>query len=402
MNRPLESRGFTLIEMMVAMAILSVVITSALAIVVGVNGSSTRVRKIGDAQVAARQGLDELALEIRGAGSGAASGEIGVAPGTSGAVARRVPVIYSGPNVTITEPGGQAVVTNSIFIIGGDASSVTVPSDNSGMQGVVVSASNGQPLTIICSDVTGAATDCANGLLKAPLPALLVGDMRDAAYVTPTALAAPAADSTFNPAVVTTQKLTYNAAAANAYAPSPKAPFGFLPGAILTRARVTHWYLKQAAAGQPPQLVRSFPVLTSNAMSVACSSGDAPFIDETNDPAGPAGTVMSTAPIESLQIRYILDSAGTNNPTQFTSTSLISVCDVTVPSTIREVRLQVVSRTSQPDYNSNSTAYRVSYSTPGFEGASPMVVAGGSTTDAYPRRAFTTAVVPRSLQGVRL
>jgi hypothetical protein len=66
------------------------------------------------------------------------------------------------------------------------------------------------------------------------------------------------------------------------------------------------------------------------------------------------------------------------------------------------VRLQVVTRTNIADFNSNESAHRVSYATPTWEGASPSVGSTASATDAYPRRAFSTSVVPRSLQGVRL
>ena len=62
-----------------------------------------------------------------------------------------------------------------------------------------------------------------------------------------------------------------------------------------------------------------------------------------------------------------------------------------------QVRLQVVARTTVPDVD-QATRMRNLYSTPGFEGTSPS----STTQDAYPRRAFTVSVAPRSLQGVRL
>jgi prepilin-type N-terminal cleavage/methylation domain-containing protein len=282
MTRFGRSRGFTLVELMIAMAILAVVISGAMAIVVGLNASSTRVRKIGDAQIGARAALDLLAMDVRAAGSGAASGAIGIAPGGAGATARRIPAIYSGPNVTITEPGGQTVVTNSVFIVSADPSWGTIGNDATGMQGVVVAASAGQPLAIACSDVNGNAVDCAGtpanpGLLASPLPPLLVGDFRDFVYLVPTSVGSLAN----NPPYGRTQQLTYKEEAAAAYSPSPKAPFGFLPGAVVTRARVAHWYVRQTNGGAP-QLVRSFPTLTPNALGPACDpNNDTPFIDET-------------------------------------------------------------------------------------------------------------------------
>jgi len=259
------------------------------------------------------------------------------------------------------------------------------------MQAVVVAASQSAPLTVVCSDPTGASVDCANGLLKTLTP-LLVGDFRDSVYLTPTALGGPQNTPP-------TQQLDYAEKAGNAYSPSPKAPFGFLPGANLIRARVVHWYLWQPSAAARPQLRRSYPVLTGSALGTACANGDLPFLDETNDPSGdsPAGSDMGGGAIESLQVRFVVDAGGTNNPAQFTMLSNIGVCDTAVPATIREVRVQVVARTAVADVN-QAAKERKLYSTPGFEGVTPSA----TTSDAYPRRAFTVGVVPRNLQGVRL
>jgi hypothetical protein len=259
--------------------------------------------------------------------------------------------------------------------------------------GVVTAASQGTPLTVVCYDRTGASVDCKNTLIPAALPPLVVGDFRNAVLLSPTNLQAPAG-------VPPTQQLDYAEKASNAYSPDPKAPFGFVPGANMLRARVTHWYLRQASATDTPQLVRSFPTLTTTAIGSACAAGDIPFIDETNTTTGtpPVGTVMSTMPIESLQIRFMVDPTQTDNPAQFTMLNTIGVCDTTVPATVREVRLQVVSRTTSADLQGTTTNQQVAYSTPGFEGASPST----TTKDAYPRRAFSLTVVPRNLQGVRL
>jgi prepilin-type N-terminal cleavage/methylation domain-containing protein len=386
-----RARGFTLIEMMVAMAMLAAVVSAAMAMVIGMNASSRRVRIVGDTQTGARQGLEQLAAEIRAAGGGISTGQIGIAPG--GGSARRMPVIYSGPNVTITEPGGQTIVTNSIFIITSDPTAIGYDVAGNGTMGVVTAASTGTPLTVVCYDRTGASVDCKNTLIPAALPPLIVGDFRNAVFLSPTNLQAPAG-------VPPTQQLDYAEKASNAYSPDPKAPFGFLPGANLLRARVTHWYLRQASATDTPQLVRSFPTLTTTALGAACAPGDIPFIDETNTNSGtpPVGTVMGTAPIESLQIRFMVDPAGSDNPAQFTMLNTIGVCDTTVPATVREVRLQVVSRTSSADLKGATTNQQVVYSTPGFEGTTPSA----TTQDAYPRRAFSLTVVPRNVQGVRL
>jgi hypothetical protein len=169
-----------------------------------------------------------------------------------------------------------------------------------------------------------------------------------------------------------TQQLDYAEKLTDSYAPDPKAPFGFVPGANLTRARVVHWYLWQPDPAKPPQLRRSFPALTPTAMNVNCANTDKPFLDETNDNSGnvPTGTDMSGGAIESLQIRFMVDASGNDDPAQFTQLNSIGVCDTAVPATIREVRLQVVSRTASPDKDQADNK-RVLYSTPDFEGATP-------------------------------
>ena len=392
-----RSSGFTLVEMLIAVAMLSAVMAAAMGMVIGMNASTRHVRIVGDAQTAARSGVEELAAEIRAAGGGVSTGQIGIDPG--GGTPRRLPVIYSGPNVTITEPAGQTIVTNSIFIITADAryTAVDLTDANNrqgvGMMGIVTAASTGVPLTIVCADASGASVNCKNDLIPSPqLPPLIIGDFRNAAYVVPTSLGDPAP---------TTQQLAY-VSSAN-FAPNPKAPFGFDVNSTILRARVTHWYLRQATATDTPQLVRSFPTLSTIALPAACSPGDLPFLDETNALGGAVGTVMGTAPVDSLQIRFITDPTAANQPAAFTMVNSISVCDTTVPATLREVRLQVVARTSSGDLQGSSTSVkRVLYATPGFEGTTPAAGGGGVTQDSYPRRAFNLSAVPRNLQGYRL
>ena len=98
-----RSSGFTLVEMLIAVAMLSAVMAAAMGMVIGMNASTRHVRIVGDAQTAARSGVEELAAEIRAAGGGVSTGQIGIDPG--GGTPRRLPVIYSGPNVTIIRIG---------------------------------------------------------------------------------------------------------------------------------------------------------------------------------------------------------------------------------------------------------------------------------------------------------
>jgi hypothetical protein len=209
--------------------------------------------------------------------------------------------------------------------------------------------------------------------------------------MTPTALTA------FNSGSPT-QSLTYAEEAGSAYAPDPHAPFGFTPGANVSIARVVHWYLKQTGNSQP-QLMRSYPKLTSSALGTNCSSSDVPFVDETNG-GTVVGKPMGTTAIENLQIRFVTDPYQTDNPQLYTMVNSIGVCDVTVPATVRAIRVQVEAIADDVDLSAGTgqTKPIANYATPLYEGTSPSA----STQDAYPRRAFSMTVVPRNLQGSRI
>ena len=68
---------------------------------------------------------------------------------------RRIPAMFLGPNVTITEPGGQTIITNSIFIAMSNATTISIPFSNTGTQGVVVAATATTPLQIQCGNWPG-------------------------------------------------------------------------------------------------------------------------------------------------------------------------------------------------------------------------------------------------------
>ena len=51
--------------------------------------------------------------------------------------------------------------------------------------------------------------------------------------------------------------------------------------------------------------------------------------------------------------------------------------------------------------DAKGAAWVIGYVTPAYEGVSPVAVGGKPTDDPYPRRAFSTRVTPRSLQGGR-
>jgi|GEM_PF-1645243 len=400
-------RGFTLVEVMISSALLSVILGGAMVVVVGVNGASERVRRVGDAQEAARLALAGLSEEIRVAGSGASSGLVGVAP--SGGSTRRVPVVYSGPDVTVTQPDGTTtMITNSIYVISTEPGVGIPGSDGTETLGVVAQAPDGGsvPIQVECVNNIGVQIDCSDnsnsGALirttSGTISPLLVGDFANAVYMRPTSLGGVTAGS---------QSLTFSEQGSGAFSPDPKAPFGFTKGATMGIARVTHWYLKQQSDPNDWELVRSRPTLNTNALGAGCANTDAPFIDETTPGfAAPVGVVVGSGPLVSMQIRYIMDSNQTDDPQQYTiwngtnnltgdQSNHLSVCDGFQELHLREVRMQIVARAASPDHQTNATGHVSRYSTPGYDGT-----LAGTATDAFPRRSFEARVVPRNLQGV--
>jgi len=429
--RKRSSRGFTLVEIMVAAALLIVMIGATFGALIATNNSSQRIYRIAVTQEIARQGLDILAADIREAGLGIAGGSVNAAPnfGLPTGVQIQIPVIYSGPNITVTQPNQtSSIVTNSIFILSAEASTVGMPADTTavpGIQGEVVAVTGASPplLQVACAQLNGSLVNCdgsASPIIIGSSP-LLIGDLRHAAVVTPTLVTSGASGTE----LVTTQE----AQSGGLPQVDPKSPYGIPSGAILSRLRVVHWYLKQTDPSAPPRLYRSTPVLGAKGSSSANLATLGAFSDETTDPVnGVQGKEMGAGPIQSLQIRYILDPYATNQFSQFqiaNSISPVGTADIAsniVPqavSTLREVRIEIVSLADQPDLATNLGQLQIGYTTPGFEGTSPTAGTGGGAgggsgggsgggtaavvpTDPYPRRAFTVRVTPRALQGARL
>jgi hypothetical protein len=399
---------------MTVMLLFAVASGAALALLVGVTGSSQRVTNIADVQSTVRLALDQLALEIRHAGMGASSAQVLIGQGNP-PVPRRVPVIWSGPNVTVTEPGGQTLVTNSIYILGSEP--VTVGRSASGVELLATVAADSATgpgasgITLYCADSNGTPLDCATAAVTgvspagpmagATLPPLLIGDFRNAAFISPTGLTALAGTPR-------RQTLTYAEQTVSSFAPDPKFPFGFARGANVSRARVSHWYLRQPSPGSPPVLVRSHPTLSTAAIANQCLTGDNPFLDETNTSGGAVGIDVGAGPVVSLQFRFLADPSNTDNPAQYQMVSQIGTCDVATVAQLREVRIQIVTVARSPDKTVETAARIPRYHTPAFEAVTSTPAWNGTgvcpagACDAYPRRALTERIVPRNVQGSRL
>ncbi len=406
-DRVTVTRGFTLLEIMVSVALLGILAASTFGVLIATNNSSQRIYRIANTQETARQALDILATDLRAAGLGIASGEVGVAP--AALAEYRIPVVYSGPDMVVQQPYQRStLITNSIFIVSADSSSLGLPYDGSGLQGGVTDAGVGTPMEILCVLSDGGAAGCETTssaiYLGANIP-LLVGDLRNAVVLTPTALR-----SSGNAGA---EMLTYKEASVISL--DPKAPYTVPAGALLSRLRVVHWYLRQDDPSAPPRLYRSKPVLASTT-SFSCNAGGSLFQDETTGNTAVVGQDMGAGPVQSLQFRYVLD-VNNQGPSGYQMANSIGPCDnadisnSVVPqavSKLREVRVQVVSLSTQPDLTTSvSSTLKIGYTTPSFEG-SLWTPDGGTLTDAgpnaltlsdpYPRRAFNVRVVPRALQ----
>jgi len=400
MIRSRRMSGFTLIELMVAMALLAVIIGAAMGAFMSTNLAANQAYVSANMQEDTRLALDALASDLRIAGLGASDGTVGIAPG--GNWSMRVPTVYP-MTQTMTDPNNLSYTVTSVFILGAEPATVGFGTTGDGIEGVVTDPTQ---VKVLCYTSPQAATlpntqvDCAassvgsdgveHGLLlgsASNFAPILVHDHQRAAVLLPVSVSGFAGAGS-------SQLIDFSGSSGAVKPnPSPTAPFGFAQGFQVSRLRAVHWYLKQTA-GQSPRLYRSHPTLTTATdLPTGCQN---PFLDESNTVGGVKGVEISTGPVESLQARFIFDFALANDPTQFTmstSTPAIDPCSSTILDTmrqLREVRLQMVAIATNPLKDNNGNIAK-RFSTPAFEGS------GGSTTlDGYPRRAYVTRVAPRN------
>jgi prepilin-type N-terminal cleavage/methylation domain-containing protein len=400
MSRARTTRGFTLIEVMVACALLAVIIAASMGAFLSTNASANQSYLTANLQGNSRLSLDALDSDLRIAGLGASNGTVGIAPG--GLWSMRVPTVYTSPPQTFTDPAGKITYSlRSVFIVGAEPATVGSSATGDGIEGVVTDPTQA---IVACNDKTNTAVDCAvqsigsdgvdHTLLISNGPnsyqPIMLHDHQRAAIIVPTAI------SGFTNGGAS-QVISFNGSAGPILpSPNPSAPFGFAQGFQVARLRVVHWYLKQTA-GQLPRLYRSRPTLTTAAPSAtACAT---PFIDETNDPNGVQGVEMGTGPVESLQLRFIFDLVDLNDPTKYAATDTVDPCSTSILTTmrqLREVRVQMVAIAPTQLKDSKGTPVN-RFTTPMFEGtlltptpAVPLV------PDAFPRRAYVSRVAPRN------
>lgn len=391
-----KTRGFTAVELMTAMALLSLIIAMAMGAFLSMNANASQTYVTANMQQNSRLALDALASDLRAAGLGASNGTVGIAPG--GAWAMRVPTVYSGPVQTLTDPAGNSFTTRSVYILGAEPGTVGLSGAGEGIEGVVTDTTTASVACYATTSGAVTATDCAassvgadgvdHSLLVPNGPGqyqpLVLHDHQRASIIVPTSVGSFSGSPQLIQYLGMSGPIQPN--------PNPTAPFGFAQGFQVSRLRAVHWYLKQDRPDALPRLYRSRPTLTK-AASTTCPGPDM-FVDETNDPAsGVKGVEVGAGPIESLQLRYVLDLVDQNDPTRYSMTDVIDPCASNVAATIRqlrEVRVQMVAIASAPVKDTNGRL-QARFTTPTFEGSTAPAKA-----DAYPRRAYVTRVAPRN------
>jgi prepilin-type N-terminal cleavage/methylation domain-containing protein len=403
----LKQRGFTVLEVLVAMALLAVIIAAAMGAFLSTNASANQSYITANMQESSRLAIDALAADLRMAGLGASNGTIGMAPG--GAYAMRIPTIYtSATTKPFTDPNGTTYNLSSIYIIGADPATIGPSVTGDGILGVI---SDPTKASILCTTATipAATVDCAASAIgsdgvdhrlvvsngAASFAPLLLHDHQRASIILPTSI--DGFTSTTAPTPPVPQNMNFSGSTGSVQpSPNPAAPFGFAQGFQVSRLRVVHWYLKQVT-GQPPRLYRSRPVMTTASdPATGCAT---PFVDEDSDKTlGVAGTEIAAGPIEALQFSFVFDPLDLNDPTQFVSQSTINPC-TTSPAMmrqLREVRVQMVAIAPSALKDKNGAPVQ-QFTTPTFEG-----VASSPLKDAFPRRTYTTRVAPRNIVPYRL
>ncbi|HEX4383578.1 MAG TPA: prepilin-type N-terminal cleavage/methylation domain-containing protein [Myxococcales bacterium] len=389
MKRVKPMRGFTLLEVMIASALLAVIIGAAMGAFVSTTASTNQAYAVANTQNDARLTLDALASDLRIAGLGASNGTIGIAPG--GLWPMRVPTIYTTVTSGLTDPNGNPLTNmTSIYIVGAEPGTVGADASGQGVEGVII-----DPTKAIIRCSTGITNvDCKNAALGTDgidhtllvsngaigFSPIMLHDHQRASIISPTAVTG----------TVGAQTIIYSESSGSVVpSPDPTAPFGFAQGFQVSRLRVVHWYLKQDP-GQLPRIYRSRPTLTTAGdFTTGCK---APFVDETNG-GTVKGAEMGTGPVEALQASFVFDFAGIDDPTQYTAQTSVNPCDPNVLANmrqLREVRVQLVAiAPTQLKDGQNKPIAR--FTTPTFEGNTFSTV-----PDAYPRRAYVTRVAPRN------
>ncbi len=417
-----ETRGMTLIELMVSMTIMLVAVAAAVAVLSNGVRLANNNQLIIESNDASRMALEYMARLVRNAGVGAGGGVYV----WTGAGPQLVPPVF-GTDGTGPYPPGPPTVSDELWV-------------------VVPFAGTSSNLSPVLNPMTGQELVCTDG---APLPGVTQGGfasggLRASCTSIFTASAHPPPDAppaqllVVNPTTsqgalitnfnVTPESLPGTAGTISGYPGQgtlSNSQQGFHIGDIVYPVQVMHFYVGQAPPGSTycdAAMNICAPVLYV-ANAVPNTGGGFPFVDA----AAPAAPRVVAPYIENLQVAYFVDPGLTSDPSQylvsntypaggFTGAAPCPPCTVTGPLSLRSVRLTVVSRTGPSAVlSSDMTEAAIIASTGntspcnttglGFSNITPLIVENtfcesgyfGYRRSAYGRRVEIPNMLPGNL-----
>jgi prepilin-type N-terminal cleavage/methylation domain-containing protein len=401
-----QTRGFTLIELMLSVAILAVVTTMAGAIVVAGVFLSRNSQAVADADDTARLAAESIAGAIRSSGLYAPGG---LYTWSGSATPTQIYPVFGLDGTTGNGTGSGTGVVKTVD--GSDDLWVVVPDPNSLRQSCQVAGSQVALLAATPTANPVLTVQCTAAMAPSPPGIFNVGDLLVASNGKTGAMMTTTAFSTAgNWATITFAESVHGSAFSDSPPPSG---VGFQKGDVIYRATAIHYFIMPNPNLPAPNTNRKGLYMQVGTI-LTDTAGDAltggtgtgrPF----SDPATPPVLVDNF--VEDLQLAFGFDTTGNGDPSTYfwqygcppeyangpnTSSTTGAGAPGAVPGSLRSVRISVVSTSyqTQRDTSGNAIA-KDSFLMPqtvenhcyGAAPCSPAV-----TTDGYWRTVYTKRV----------
>jgi len=286
----MKPRGFSLIELTVAMGISVVAIAAVMMVLTSAATMSGNAEQRADGDQAARYAAEGLLRSIREAGLGASGG---IMVGSGAGAASRINAVFG-------RDGTGWGSSDELWVVSPDKNTFGETCVDSGAATTITTAAASGPITVGC--ITG---------FKAG-QMLLASDMTSAALLTNVSMAG--------------QVIDYAESGTSGFADSTA---GYKQSDWVFGASVWHYFV--ALDGQ------NRPALYRSAATLGAGAGGVPFVD--------SGTpVLVASGIEDLQLAYGLDAAGSNDPANYVFQNGLNA---SYTPGLRSVRLSLVSVTGK-------------------------------------------------------
>ncbi len=349
-----SNRGFTLAEMLVAMAIMAVVIAMTGALLVAAVRLARSSELKTQAVDTARSAVDAIAASARQAGMGAAGG------------------VWVGK-------AGTAVLTNALYGLDGttpptvttferDDLWLVIPHKNAMRQScvkvgaaAVVTLPGTGTLNVNCVS----SINPTPAIAPSPMNVLLASNLRTAALLT-------------NPTYVTATTIGYTEAAIAGFSNAPEKG-GFQGGDMVMPAMLVHYYIQVSARTGNPDLYRSWGRVANDAYG-------RPFSDSTI-------SELLVQNVEDLQFAFGFDTALTGDPTGYVFRNGLLP---TQEAGLRSLRITAVSRSATALRDSNSSTL-LNLAPVAAENHSPTATRDGFYRTTYTRRIELPNMAPEAL-----